>query len=46
MFFWKVGNVPKDNLGYHMVVNPRMELCGAFINYTVKGKAKGKKKGG
>ena len=46
LFFWKVGNVPKDNLGYHMVVNPRMELCGAFINYTVKGKAKGKKKGG
>ena len=46
LFFCKVGNVPKDNLGYHMVVNPRMELCGAFINYTVKGKAKDKKKGG
>ena len=53
LLFWKVGNVPKDNLGYHMVVNPRMELCGAFINqmnvtyvnYTVKGKAKGKKNG-
>ena len=46
--------MPKDNLGYHMVVNPRMELCGAFINqmnvtyvnYTVKGKTKGKKNGG
>ena len=41
-----MGNVPKDSLGDRMVVNPRMELCGAFINYTVKGKAKGKKKGG
>ena len=49
-----MGNVPKDSLGDRMVVNPRMELCGAFINqmnvtyvnYTVKGKAKDKKKGG
>ena len=49
----KVGNVPKDSLGGEMVVNTRMELCGAFINrmnvtyvnYTVKGKPKDKKKG-
>jgi hypothetical protein len=39
-----VGTVPKDNLGTQLVVNTRMELCGAFINklnvtfvnYTVK----------
>ena len=28
----KVGTVPRDNLGGMMVVNTRMELCGAFIN--------------
>ena len=44
----KVGNVPKDSLGGQMVVNTRMELCGAFINrmnvtyvnYTVRGEVK------
>ena len=49
----KVGNVPKDSLGQQMVVNTRMELCGAFINrmnvtyvnYTVKGEPKDEKKG-
>ena len=49
----KVGNVPKDSLGGEMVVNTRMELCGAFINrmnvtyvnYTVKGKAMDENKG-
>ena len=47
-FLEKVGNVPRDNLGPQMVVNTRMELCGAFINtmnvtyvnYTVKAKPK------
>ena len=45
--------MPKDNLGGQMVVNTRIELCGAFINrmnvtyvnYTVKGEAEDKKKG-
>ena len=49
----KVGNVAKDNLGQQMVVNTRMELCGAFINrmnvtyvnYTVKGEPKDETKG-
>ena len=45
--------MPKDNFGKQMVVNTRMELCGAFINrmnvtyvnYTVRGTEKDKKKG-
>ena len=49
----KVGNVPKDSLGQQMVVNTRLELCGAFINrmnvtyvnYTVKGEPKDETKG-
>ena len=48
-----MGNVPKDNLGMQMVVNTRLELCGAFINrmnvtyvnYTVKGEAEDEEKG-
>ena len=51
--FEKVGNVPRDSLGQQMVVNTRVELCGAFINrmnvtfvnYTVKGEPKDEKKG-
>ena len=45
--------MPKDNLGMQMVVNTRLELCGAFINrmnvtyvnYTVKGEAEDGEKG-
>ena len=45
--------MPKDNLGMQMVVNTRLELCGAFIirmnvtyvNYTVKGEAEDEEKG-
>ena len=52
-FVEKVGNVPKDSLGQQMVVNTRLELCGAFINrmkvtyvnYTVKGEPKDETKG-
>ena len=51
--FLKVGNVPRDSLGQQMVVNTRVELCGAFINkmnvtyvnYTVKGEPKDETKG-
>ena len=43
----------KDGVGSQLVVNTRMELCGAFINrmnvtyvnYTVKGEAKDEMKG-
>ena len=49
-FLEKVGNVPKDSLGQQMVVNTRLELCGAilnrinvtYVNYTVKGNKKGR----
>ena len=45
-----MGNVPEDNLGQQMVVNTRLELCGAivnrinvtYVNYTVKGNKKGR----
>ena len=48
----KVGNVPTASDGRQLVVNTRMELCGAFINkmnvtyvnYTVKGESKDEKK--
>ena len=48
-----MGNVPRDSLGQQMVVNTRVELCGAFINrmnvtyvnYTVKGEPKDETKG-
>ena len=51
----KLGFAKKDNLGGALVVNTRIELCGAFmntmevglVNYTVSGenkKAKTKKK--
>ena len=48
----KVGNVPTASDGRQLVVNTRMELCGAFINkmsvtyvnYTVKGEPKDEKK--
>ena len=48
-----MGNVPRDSLGQQMVVNTRVELCGAFINkmnvtyvnYTVKGETEDEKKG-
>ena len=51
--FGKVGNVPRDSQGLQMVVNTRLELCGAFINrmnvtyvnYTVKGEPKDERKG-
>ena len=48
-----MANLKKSNLhGKELVVNTRKELCGAFINtlnvtfvnYTVKGKAKDRKK--
>ena len=45
--------MPRDSLGQQMVVNTRVELCGAFINkmnvtyvnYTVKGGPEDEKKG-
>ena len=47
-----MGNVPRASDGDQLVVNTRMELCGAFINkmnvtyvnYTVKGEPKDEKK--
>ena len=48
---YQVGNVAKDGMGTQLVVNTRMELCGAFINrmnvtyvnYTVKDEANDEK---
>ena len=48
----EVGNVPKTSMGIQLVVNTKMELCGAFINtmnitfvnYTIKHDTKKKTK--